>query len=181
MMYKRKWVWLTAELPCGSRYSEVPEFTIFGSSSRTRRSGNHKQGSGAMVDAVENSTCMHWSCILHLWSISLGKVVSSVKLPDIGSGNPIFIQTSCGQSYYRKIPRWDVSNGAFQKFKVLGFFNFIYFHIHQNVQQIIETFLRYMMVQRVLNNCLVLSGWFHRSKDFEAIRTGKSAIWHKSS
>ena len=41
------------------------------------------------------------------------------------------------------------------------------FLIHQNVPQIISFYLRYMT--------------FHRSKDFEAMKAGKSAIWPKSS
>ena len=47
------------------------------------------------MDAMDNSTAMPLSCFLHFLTISLGKVVISIKLPELGSGIHVFICSSC--------------------------------------------------------------------------------------
>ena len=68
------------------------------------------------------------------------------------------------QSHYKEVPRWGVSNGArhnwkcflaFKKFKVF-FLNFIYFW--------------YIKMCHKLYHFIWGIWWFHRSKDFEAMK-----------
>ena len=79
------------------------------------------------------------------------------------------------QSHYREVPRWGVSNGArhnwkcflaYKKFEVF-FFNFICFW--------------YIKMCHIYQKHFWGIWWFHRSKDFEAMKAGKLAIWPKSS
>ena len=84
------------------------------------------------------------------------------------------------QSHYREIPRWGVSNGtrhnwkcflAYKRFEVF-FTKFYMLLIHQNVPHLSDS-----------DNQKHFWGiwWFHRSKNFEAMKAGKSAIWPISS
>ena len=75
------------------------------------------------------------------------------------------------QSHYREVLQWGVSNGTRHNWKCVWAYIFFFLLI----SYIFDT------SKCDTNYIISFEVWFHRSKDFEAMKAGKSAIWPKSS
>ena len=80
----------------------------------------------------------------------------------------------CIQSHYREVPLWGVSNVARHNWKC--------FLAYKKFEVFFQKFICFWYIKmcHIYQKHFWVIGWFHRSKDFEAMKAGKLANWPKS-